>query len=118
MNVQWCKKHPGIDESNFRYSKFDDRMICRLCRAEIAKGNYQANKEKIKERTKKWRKANPHKILEYRKRERDRLFNELSKPYFNKNSASKVSVVAFNKLKNILITVKELKSAYKKLKRY
>ena len=81
MKVQWCKKHPNASHFDFRYDKTDDRFICRLCRSEVARNNYVNNKQKIKERCKKYREANPDRILKYRENERIRLIGQLSKKY-------------------------------------
>lgn len=54
-----CNKHPENAIDNFLYSNSRDGYRCRKCRSEIMHNNYLNNKDKIRERTKKWRAANP-----------------------------------------------------------
>ncbi len=71
MNVvKKCLKHGNLSENQVIKSGKHNPVRCRACYIEVRKNNYKKNKEKIKEKNKNWREANP---------ERNRELNKLSR---------------------------------------
>lgn len=82
---------------------------CKICRHLVYRNNYQANKEKILQKAKEYRKSKPEKIIEMRKKYADTIKIIDSLP---DAAISKMEM----KLRKVLLDIARVKNEYHKLK--
>ena len=97
-----CKLEKSLDSFNKDNQKKDNlRTYCRPCDNEINKTSYQKNKDKIKERVAKYRKANGAEMKEYQKK-------------WAQDNKEKLRLAAANYRSNNPEKVKESSNKYKR----
>lgn len=68
-----CQKEKAVTEFN-RQAKAKDGLkpICKSCDSKLNKARYEAKKKKIITQNKRWQKKNKERVLDYKKRYRDK----------------------------------------------